>query len=621
MEFLDEIQDYIINNDIENAYKSIIENEKQYEMNSRYWNLKGMLYFKTQEYNRAISCYKKSIYIKEDNIDSYFNIAYIYKLIGENIKAVLYSAIGLRYTEDIEFINDVNNLYDEEKMSKQYRQLLEYIKEDMSINLNNFSLFRYISNKFGNIDEEFIKLASINNIDQDWLYIEDNYAISNKEVLTIDDYIIKQETLNLNVIIPYNDKYIDITRNIASKGIKECNILVPTNDNKLSLIKVSKEEMSNLKNKCNELTVTLNLFNAADANVYAMIKYMPQEYREKYKLNIIKGRDVFNIDNKVKIPLLSAITIGGFNTFSNYSNHTYNIEVGHGSIGFKSCGLMDKKSKNFSFMPSDYNNIDKVCVTSQIEILMLSAFSAIPENKYKITGNPRTDILMLSNGRENLKKLINMDLKEKNIIFNMPTFRIHENSGVINGELIEGGIKIKDFDYVKFDKLLEKYNTILISKVHHAEERLITSKMKDYNLKNILFISNNDLEENDLNLYEVLNAADILITDYSSIYGDFLFMDKQIIFTNYDIEQYRAERGIILEPYDFWTAGPKVKTQEQLEIEIVKCLSDESYYKQKRQELRDVCYKYKDANSTLRVWKHIDEVLTNKSRDDKIKRI
>lgn len=612
METLNKIQNYIVNNDIENAYKYIIENEKKYISNYIYWNLRGMLCFKIGEYDIAITCYKKSININENNLDAYFNLVYIYILIGEKIKSVLYSAIALRYTDDIDFINDINSLYNEERLSEQYKDLLEDIKSNLSINCNNFSLFRYIASKFNNIDEEFIKLGDRSNIDENWLYIQDNYAISNKEILIIDDYINKQNDLNLKVIVPYNKDYISIIKDIASKGIKECNIAVPTNNSKLVLVNINKEEMHSLKNKDNEITVTLNLFNAADANVYAMIKYMPEKYKNKYKLNVINGRDVFNIDNLVKVPLLSSVTVSGFNTFTSYPKYIYNIDVGHASVIMKNCGILDKKHKNFGFTPKEYESIDKVCITSEMNMLIQSAFSAIPENKYEITGNPRTDILMLSDGRKNLEKLLDRDLKGKKIIFNMPTFHVHENSGVINGEPINESIKIKNFNYAKFDKLLGEHNTILISKVHHAEERLITSKMKGYKLKNILFVSNNDLEEKNLNLYEVLNCADILITDYSSIYGDFLFMDKQIIFTNYDIEQYRAERGLSLEPYDFWTAGPKVKTQEQLESEVVKCLYDENYYKEKRHELRDVFYKYKDSNSTLRVWNHIDKVLSNK---------
>ncbi|WP_278276715.1 CDP-glycerol glycerophosphotransferase family protein [Asaccharospora irregularis] len=150
-----------------------------------------------------------------------------------------------------------------------------------------------------------------------------------------------------------------------------------------------------------------------------------------------------------------------------------------------------------------------------------------------------------------------------------------------------------------------------MSKVHHAEERTITAKTKTRKLENLLFISNDDLDKAGLDLYEILNCADLLITDYSSIYGDFLFMNKPIVFINADIEKYREERGISLEPYDFWTAGPKVKAQDVLETEILKSLEEEDYYRQKREELRDVFYKYKDGNSSLRVWDYIDSVLDN----------
>ena len=60
MEVLNRIKHFIINNDIENAYKTIIENEKEYKNNSIYWNLRGMMCFKINEYDIAIDCYKKA---------------------------------------------------------------------------------------------------------------------------------------------------------------------------------------------------------------------------------------------------------------------------------------------------------------------------------------------------------------------------------------------------------------------------------------------------------------------------------------------------------------------------------------------------------------------------------
>lgn len=610
MDVINKIQGLLISGDIEQAYETIIQNERQYKNNAKYWNLKGMLCFNIHEYDIAINCYKTAIEIENDYLDAYFNIIYTYKIIGEKLKSVLYAGIALRYTEDIGFINDLNSLYSEESLYNKYRDILNEVKSNRRINCKKVDLINYISSQFEDIDENYIELLSKNNIADSWAYIKNDYAITNKEILSINEVISCKEELCFNIIVPYDINYINTTRDIALKGVKRCFVIVPTNNKKLELIDFDYETMEGLRNKDYERTVTLNKFNAADSNVYALIKYMPEKYKEKYKINIINGRDVYDIENIVKVPVISSVTVSGFNTFVGYPKFTYNIDVGHGSVILKNCGIMDKKYKNFAFTPEEYENIDKVCISSNMNMLIQSAFSAIPENKYEVTGNPRTDTLVLSNGKKNLEEVLGCSIKGKKIIFNMPTFHIHENSGVINGGQFNDSIKVEGFDYSRFNEFLKQNNIICISKVHHAEERTITSKVNKRNLDNLLFISNSNLDDKKIDLYEILNCADLLITDYSSIYGDFLFMNKPVMFINADIEEYRRHRGISLEPYDFWTAGPKVTTQDEIEKEIINCLYKEDYYKQKREELRDVFYKYKDSNATLRVWDHIDNVLS-----------
>lgn len=612
MEILNKIKDLIVKNDIEGAYAAIIENQDEYIENADYWNLRGMLCFKVGEYDAAINCYKISIDKREDHLDSYFNIAYTYILIGEKLKSALYAGISLKYTDDEAFINDIKELYKGENTYSKYLDILSEVKSNTSFNYKNLGLINYIAIHFNETSREYISLLLENRISENWVYIKDNkYAITNKEVIDLGEFIKLGMQSDKYVVVPYDINYIKLTRELATIGINHCFILAPTTNKEFELIEINRKTMEDLKNKDYKRTITLNKFNAADSNIYSLIKYMPEKYRKKYKLNIINGIDVFSLDNIVKVPLISSITVSGFNTFVTYPKFTHNIDVGHGSVILKNCGNMDKKYKNFAFTPAEYEQIDKVCVTSNMNMLIQSAFSAIPEDKYEITGNPRTDTLVLSDGKKNLEKLLGQDLDDKKIIFNMPTFHIHENSGAINGEKFSDAIKIKNFDYDKFDEFLRENNIICISKVHHAEERIITTKTKTRKLENLLFISNDDLDKAGLDLYEILNCADLLITDYSSIYGDFLFMNKPIVFINADIEKYREERGISLEPYDFWTAGPKVKAQDGLETEILKSLEEEDYYREKREELRDVFYKYKDSNSSLRVWDYIDSVLDN----------
>ncbi|MBU5307018.1 CDP-glycerol glycerophosphotransferase family protein [Clostridioides mangenotii] len=612
MEIINKIEHLIKENDIENAYDCIIENEKQYINNAEYWNLRGILCSKIKEYEAAIGCYKTSINIKYDYIDAYFNLIYTYMITGEKLKSVLNASISLRYIDDTSYINDINNLYKYEKTSKKYIEVLNEVKTNFYVEGNNISLIMYIAGHFNDMNKEYIHISYENNIANNWAYIKDDYVITNKEIIGIDDFVCDHNYSGFDVIVPYDINYIDVIRNIASKGLKNCSVLL-SSEGEFKLIDIDNETMIGLKDEDYKRTITLNRFNVADSNVYALIKYMPKQYKDKYKLNVINGTDVYNLENIIKVPLISPITVSGFNTFCTaYPKFTYNIEVGHGVVGFKGCGLMDKKNKNFAFTPEEYKKIDKIYTTSKMSMLMLSAFASIPEDKYEITGNPRTDILMLSDGKRNLEKLLGISLENKKVIFNMPTFYVHDNSGVVSGSSeLDDAIKIKNFDYEKFNQFLIDNNIICISKVHHGEEKSITNKVKNRSLDNMIFISNNDLENKDLDLYEILNAADILITDYSSIYGDFLYMDKPTIFVNTDMEIYEKERGIILEPYDFWAAGPKVQNQGSLSEEIINCINDKNYYKKERNTIKDIFYYHKDEKSSARVWDSIDSLLSD----------
>lgn len=610
MDIINEIQRCIIENDIELAYKHIVGNENKLSNNAQYWNLRGVLCYKIQEYDAAINCYIKSINIKNDYLDSYFNLVYIYKITGEKMKAALYSGLALKYTDDINFEKELIDIFNDELLYSEYINLIKEVKKNNNINIKNLSFIKYISTMFEDIDENYISYINNKNLDKAWAFVNEDYLLTNKEILSISDYIKIKENLQLNIMIKYDMNYINKTIDIAAKGVDCCFIMVE-NNRTWDLVEIDQQDMKHLKNKDYKNTVTLNKYNASDSNVYALIKYMPQKYKEKYKLNIINGVDVFSIENVVKVPLLSSLTVSGFNTFTRYPKFTYNIEVGHGEVGFKGCGLMDKKNKQFSFTPEEYRKIDKICTISTMSMILLSSFAAVPENKYEITGNPRTDTLMLSDGKINLEKLLKRSLNNKKVVFNMPTFYIHENTGLVSGSKeLNDSIKIKNFDYKEFNQFLIDNEIIFISKVHHGEERTVTSKVKNRHLDNIIFISNDDLDEVALDLYEILNAADMLITDYSSIYGDFLFMDKPTIFVNTDMEKYEEERGIILQPYDFWAAGPKVTNQDDLSKEILKCINDSNYYKKERNTIRDIFYYHKDDKATIRVWDAIDKVLS-----------
>ncbi|MFK0071725.1 CDP-glycerol glycerophosphotransferase family protein [Arthrobacter woluwensis] len=70
----------------------------------------------------------------------------------------------------------------------------------------------------------------------------------------------------------------------------------------------------------------------------------------------------------------------------------------------------------------------------------------------------------------------------------------------------------------------------------------------------------------DLDLYEILAFADALVTDYSSVYFDFLARRKSIVFYAPDLEDYAEERGF----YDVPMTGPICRDIESVVAELVK---------------------------------------------------
>jgi CDP-glycerol glycerophosphotransferase (TagB/SpsB family) len=64
--------------------------------------------------------------------------------------------------------------------------------------------------------------------------------------------------------------------------------------------------------------------------------------------------------------------------------------------------------------------------------------------------------------------------------------------------------------------------------------------------------------------YPILRGATTLVTDYSSIYFDFLFTKRHIVFFPFDLEQYVAEDRGLYFAYDETTPGPRAQSVPEL---------------------------------------------------------
>lgn len=208
---------------------------------------------------------------------------------------------------------------------------------------------------------------------------------------------------------------------------------------------------------------------------------------------------------------------------------------------------------------------DRVVSSSPLYETLMTACTAIEGEKYIETGFPRIDALYKPevSKQELLKDLFETQDPMAKVGIYMPTFRFELNDQTVMDKIKAGNFfAFDDFDAEKLNDALKKMHQYLIIKLHPYEMKLVASKTHLYS--NICFLNNSYLFDKKIDLYEMLAATDYLMTDFSSIYFDYLHLDKPVYFiTNY-LKQYETVRGLLLAPYKDVVPGQCVNNQSQM---------------------------------------------------------
>ena len=153
----------------------------------------------------------------------------------------------------------------------------------------------------------------------------------------------------------------------------------------------------------------------------------------------------------------------------------------------------------------------------------------------------------------------------------------------------------------QLDDFLAQRNQYLIYKPHPAQD---ISGLKAAKAERVKIISDQLLAEAGLQLNQVLAASDGLITDYSSVFFDYLLADKPIITTVADIDEWKKMTGFAFDLDAFLDiATVRVGSLEQLMAAM-----DAPDGKQAgRKEIREKTNIHYDGGSAMRVAQFIKE--------------
>ena len=221
------------------------------------------------------------------------------------------------------------------------------------------------------------------------------------------------------------------------------------------------------------------------------------------------------------------------------------INLWHG-VPLKKIALLDpnlKKAARIYFKKIFSENYTCILTTSHELIPLMARSFAVSEDKIKVWGQPRNDGLFQKNDCREILGQLFPDLPEytKTVLY-APTFRDYGQVQLF---------PFKDFDQKQLETFLEEKDMLLFIRTHVAEQ----GSAAPYLGKRIRFLGNEQAED----VTGILNIFDCLITDYSSIYIDYLLTDKPMIFLPYDRQQYLDGRGMNFD-YDDVTPGPKPET-------------------------------------------------------------
>jgi CDP-glycerol glycerophosphotransferase len=112
-----------------------------------------------------------------------------------------------------------------------------------------------------------------------------------------------------------------------------------------------------------------------------------------------------------------------------------------------------------------------------------------------------------------------------------------------------------------------------------------------------------------LDIYPLLPLADALITDYSSVYFDFLLLNRPILFFPYDLSRYIRQDRELFFPYESMTPGPRAATQDELLEALRAVLSGADDHAGERKLLADRLFLHQDADAARRICLHLKQML------------
>jgi CDP-glycerol glycerophosphotransferase len=213
-----------------------------------------------------------------------------------------------------------------------------------------------------------------------------------------------------------------------------------------------------------------------------------------------------------------------------------------------------------------------------------------------IIGAPRNDRMLQADAGSVRRALLGGDA-DRTVFVWLPTYRVGHYDGELRVDVAgHSGVPYSPEEIRRIDDGLFELGARAVVKVHHRDVNTFTD---DYRALRVL--TQGDLERTGLTLYPALAAFDGLITDISSVWVDYLLLDKPMVFAFPDVDAYRHGRGLNIEPYEQWVPGPFTRDVDGLLSALGDIVEGRDPMADERARARVRFHQFLDDRSTVRL--------------------
>ena len=252
------------------------------------------------------------------------------------------------------------------------------------------------------------------------------------------------------------------------------------------------------------------------------------------------------------------------------------------SISLKGIGFMSRNVDKRQFK-KQFNTYKAVVCSSELDQLAVQASFRLPQKRIWPTGLPRNDMLIqkendLPIDLQEESVWLQEKLQNQKMIMYMPTWRRKP----------EDSPEFSRKQCRKLSEMLKLNDAVFCVKRHPNTPSLIFDGME------FLDVSESPCRE----VGTLLRRADVLVTDYSSVWLDYLLLDRPVVSYCYDLESFINERGMLYN-YGSIFPGKLNLTFESFLSELQKAMNGGPSKKQ--MQVKRLFHMYIDGKNSQRI--------------------